>query len=154
MSLIARLEQEYLTAYKAKDTVRVNVLRLLKTALKNFQVQHLRPPTDEDAQTLIIAQCKQRQDAIEQFTAANRPELADKESAEMAVLRSYLPPPLEGEELNAALHAAVASTGATGPQDMGKVMKTLLDAHKGRIDGKRASDAVKALLQELRPTTE
>ena len=86
MSLSARLEQDYIVAYKAKDAVRLGVLRLLKTAMKNFQVQHLRPLDDGDVLDLISKQCKQRQESITQFTAANRPELAEKEQAELDVL--------------------------------------------------------------------
>lgn len=149
MSLIDRLDQDYIAAYKAKDTLRLGVLRLLKTALKNFQVQHLRAPGEDDVLDLIAKQCKQRQDSIEQYTAAARPELAEKEAAEMAILCEYMPPRLEGEELEAAVQQAVASVGATGLREMGKVMQALMAAHKGRIDGKVASDAVKAALQKL-----
>ena len=77
MSLSARLEQDYIIAYKAKDSVRLGVLRLLKTALKNFQVQHLRAPEDGDVFDLIAKQCKQRKESIEQFSAAGRMDLAD-----------------------------------------------------------------------------
>ena len=149
MSLSAKLESDYIVAYKAKDAVRLGVLRLLKTALKNFQVEHMRPPTDDDVLDMIAKQCKQRQDSIEQFTAANRPELADKEAGEMAVLREYMPSPLVGDELAAAIHEAIATAGATGMRDMSKVMQALMAAHKGRIDGKSGSDSVKAALQAL-----
>ena len=87
MSLSARLEQDYITAYKAKDAVRLGVLRLLKTALKNFQVQHLRVPEDGDVFDLIAKQCKQRKESIDQFSAAGRMDLADKERAELEVLQ-------------------------------------------------------------------
>ena len=149
MSLTARLEQEYIAAYKAKDSVRLGVLRLLKTALKNFQVQHLRTPTDDDVLDVIARQCKQRQDSIEQYKAAQRPELADREAAEMAILCEYLPPKLAPAELEAAVETAIAAVQAGGLRDMGKVMQALLAAHKGQVDGKAASDAVKAALQKL-----
>lgn len=149
MSLIETLDQDYIAAYKAKDAVRLSVLRLLKTALKNFQVEHLRPPADGDVMDIISRQCKQRQDSIQQFKAANRPELADKEEAEMRVLLSYMPTPLTADELKAAIAEAVAATGAQGMKDMGKVMQALTGAHKGRFDGKAASEAVKAALQAL-----
>lgn len=149
MSLIERLEQDYITAYKAKDTVRLGVLRLLKTALKNFQVQHLRAPSEDDVLDLIAKQCKQRQDSIAQYTAAARPELAEKEAAEMTVLCEYMPPRLEGEELEAAIREAIISVGATSLKEMGKVMQALMAAHKGQIDGKGASEAVKAAMQKL-----
>lgn len=149
VSLTARLEQEYLAAYKAKDTVRLNVLRLLKTALTNFQVEHMRPPTDDDVLDLIARQCKQRQDSIDQYTSAHRPELAAKEAAEMAVLCQYMPPKLDGPELARAIAKAVADTGASGLRDMGRVMQALMADNKGRVDGKAASEAVRAALQSL-----
>ena len=149
MSLTAKLEQDYLTAYKAKDTVRLNVLRLLKTALKNFQVEHMRQPADGDVLDLIARQCKQRQDSIEQYNAAGRPELADKEAAEMDILCAYMPPRLTENELAEAVNTLVAEVGATSVKDMGKVMQALSAAYKGRFDGKAASDAVKNALQQL-----
>ncbi len=149
MSLGKKIEDDYIVAYKAKDAVRLSVLRLLKTALKNFQVEHRRPPEDGDILDVIAKQCKQRQDSIEQYKAAAREELADKEAAEMAILKEYMPSPLEGGELAAAIAGAIAETGAAGARDMGKVMQKLLSAHKGRIDGKEASSAVKAALEAL-----
>lgn len=149
MDLAARLEQDYITAYKAKDTVRLGVLRLLKTALKNFQVEHLREPTEEDIMNVIARQCKQRQDSVEQYQKAARPELAEKEALELDVLRSYMPVPLEGDELQKAITAALTETGAKGMKDMGRVMQHLNTTHKGRIDGKAASQAVKAALESL-----
>lgn len=146
MSLSEKLEKDYITAYKTKDQVRLGVLRMVKTALKNFQVEHLRAPTDDDVLDVFAKQCKQRQDSIEQFTAASRPELADKEAAEFAILCEYLPPRLEGEALSEAIAEAIRTTQATGIKDMGKVMQALMAAHKGGIDGKAASDAVKAAL--------
>lgn len=149
MDLAARLEQDYITAYKAKDSLRLGVLRLLKTALKNFQVEHLRPPTEDDIQNVIARQCKQRQDSVEQYTKAGRPELADKEARELDVLRGYLPAPLEGEALQKAVTQALEVVAAKGMKDMGRVMQHLNTAHKGRIDGKAASQAVKTALESL-----
>ena len=91
MSLTTRIEQDYIAAYKAKDALRLGVLRLLKTAAKNLQVELMRPVTDEELATVIQKQAKQRQDSIEQFTAANRPDLAEKEAAELSILKDYLP---------------------------------------------------------------
>ncbi len=149
MSLLETIEKDYLVAYKAKNAVTLGVLRLLKTAIKNFQVEHMRAPEDGDVFDVIIKQGKQRQDSIEQFTKAGRPDLAEKEAAELEVLRAYLPTPLEGEELTAAIATAVAASGATGMRDMGKVMQCLMAEHKGRLDGKAASDAVKQALQKI-----
>ena len=149
MSLTARLEEDYIIAYKAKDAVRLGVLRLLKTALKNFQVQHLRAPDDGDVFDLIAKQCKQRKESIEQFSAAGRMDLADKERAELEVLQGYMPEPLEGEALTAAVREAVTESGAAGPKDMGKVMQILTAKYKGRYDGKAASETVKSVLAAL-----
>lgn len=149
MSLASKLEQDYLIAYKAKDNVRVGVLRLLKTALKNFQVEHLHPPTDDDVLDIITRQCKQREDSITQFTDAGRKELADKEAAERDILVAYMPPRLEGEELTAAIAQAIAEVNASSVKDMGRVMQAVMAANKGRVDGKVASEAVKSALQKL-----
>lgn len=149
MSLMTTIEADYLVAYKAKDALTVGVLRMLKTALKNFQVEHRRTPEDADVLDVIARQCKQRQESATQFLAADRPELADKENIELEVLRRYMPEPLEGDALTAAIREAVAATNATGVRDMGKVMQALMAAHKGRIDGKAGSEAVKNILHAL-----
>lgn len=147
MTLSERIEKDYVSAYKAKDAVRLGVLRMLKTAAKNLQVELMRPVTEAELLDVVLKQAKQRQDSIEQFTAASRTDLADKEQAELAVLREYLPTPLEGGELDAAIAAAIAETGAKGPQDMGRVMQAIMNAHKGRVDGKALSATVRARLQ-------
>lgn len=149
MSLFEQIEKDYIQAYKAKDSVRLTVLRLLKTAVKNRLVDLRRPGgtlDDSEMLDLIIKEGKQRQDSIEQYNAANRSDLADKEAAELAVLQSYLPSPLSGEELTAVIDAAIAATGAASPRDMGKVISSIMTEHKGRVDGKALSAAVKVRL--------
>ena len=131
MSLTTRIEQDYIAAYKAKDALRLGVLRLLKTAAKNLQVELMRPVTDEELATVVQKQAKQRQDSIEQFTAANRPDLAE---------------PLSEEELAAAIDAAIAALGVTNMSGMGKVIQSVMGDYKGRVDGKAVSAAVKARL--------
>ncbi len=91
-------------------------------------------------------QGKQRQDSIEQYRAASRPDLAEREAAELAILQEYLPKPLTPEELEAAVEEAVRSTGAASPQDMGRVMSAIMASHKGRVDGKTLSAAVRQRL--------
>ena len=142
MSLFETIEKDYVQAYKAKDAVRLTVLRLLKTAVKNRLVDLCRPGgTLDDAEMLdlIIKEGKQRQDSIEQYTSAGRQDLADKEAAELAVIQSYLPKPLTEEELTALIDA-------TSPREMGKVISAIMATHKGRVDGKALSAAVKARL--------
>ena len=145
MSLTTRIEQDYIAAYKAKDALRLGVLRLLKTAAKNL-VELMRPVTDEELATVVQKQAKQRQDSIEQFTAANRPDLAEKEAAELSILKDYLPEPLSEEELAAAIDAAIAALGVTNMSGMGKVIQSVMGDYKGRVDGKAVSAAVKARL--------
>ena len=146
MSLTTRIEQDYIAAYKAKDALRLGVLRLLKTAAKNLQVELMRPVTDEELASVVQKQAKQRQDSIEQYTSAGRQDLADKEAAELAVIQSYLPKPLTEEELTALIDATIAEVGATSPREMGKVISAIMATHKGRVDGKALSAAVKARL--------
>lgn len=146
MSLAARIEKDFLTAYKAKDELTVSVLRMLKTAVKNRQVELMRPPTDEEVLAVVAKQVKQRQESVEQFTAAGRGEMAAKEAAEQKVLEGYLPTRLTDEELAALVNEVVAATGAAGMKDMGKVMSAAMAKAAGRADGKLLSSMVKARL--------
>lgn len=146
MALQARIETDFVTAYKAKETVRVAVLRMLKTAIKNRQVELLRPLDDGEVLDVIAKQVKQRRESIEQFTSGNRPDLADKEALELEMLTGYLPQALTEAELAAAIDAVVRELGATSLKDMGRVMQAVLEAHKGQVDGKKASELVRARL--------
>lgn len=149
MTLSQRIEKDYVAAYKAKEQLKLDVLRLLKTAAKNMIVEFKRPGgelSDEEMMDVILRQAKQRQDSIEQYRAANRPDLADREAAELVILQAYLPQPLSQEELAAAIEAAVAQTGASSPKEMGAVMNVIMGQHKGRVDGKALSAAVRARL--------
>jgi uncharacterized protein YqeY len=149
MNLSARIEQDYITAYKTKDNLRLSVLRLLKTAAKNLLVELKRPGgalSDAELCAVLVKQAKQRQDSIEQFRAASRHDLADKEETELGILQDYLPKPLSQEELDAAISAAIAETGASSPKDMGRVMQKLTTEHAGRVDGKSLSALVRARL--------
>ena len=149
MSLLSRIEQDYITAYKAKDALRLSVLRLIKAALKNLAVDKRRDATEEEAVDVLLKQAKQRQDSITQFEAGNRQDLADKEKAELELIREYLPTFLEGDALAAVVDAAMEKVGAAGPADMGKVIGAIMAEHKGKVDGKAVSDMVKAKLQDL-----
>ena len=149
MSLFEQIDKDYVQAYKAKETVRIGVLRLLKTAVKNRLVDLRRPGgtlSDEEMLDVIIKEGKQRQDSIVQYTAAGRPDLAEKEAAELAIIQDYLPKALSPEELNQLIEATISEVGATTPRDMGKVISSIMATHKGRVDGKVLSEAVKARL--------
>lgn len=148
MSIAEKIEKDYLEAYKAKDKVRLGTLRLLKTAAKNLQVELMRPLTDADYMDVLLKQAKQRQDSIEQYTAAKRADLAEQEAAELAVLREYLPQPLSADELRDAVENAVTPLLGEGMKAMGKAMQAIMAEYKGRVDGKAVSDAVKARFQK------
>ena len=142
-----RVQSDYLAAYKAKDALRLSVLRLLKAAATNLEVELKRPITDAELLGIILKQAKQRQDSIEQFKAGGRDDLAAKEEAELVILKDYLPQVLEGDELEKAVNEAIQKTGATAARDMGKVMASLMEDYKGRLDGKAVSALVRSKLQ-------
>lgn len=148
-TLSERIEKDYVAAYKAKEQLKLDVLRLLKTAAKNLLVELRRPGgslTEEEMMTVLLRQAKQRQDSVEQYTTANRPDLAAREAAELTVLQEYLPQPLSEAELMDVVDKAIAATGAATPKDMGAVMNHIMADYKGRVDGKVLSATVKAKL--------
>jgi hypothetical protein len=147
MTLSSRIETDYIAAYKAKDSLRLGVLRLLKTAVKNLQVDKMRPLTEDEVLEVVIRQTKQRQDSIEQYTAAGRQDLADTEAAELEILKDYMPAQIGEDELAALVEKTIADLGASGMQDMGKVMNAIMADYKGRVDGKALSGMVRTKLQ-------
>ncbi|MDR1776879.1 MAG: GatB/YqeY domain-containing protein [Desulfovibrio sp.] len=149
MKLAEKIEKDYIAAYKAKDAVRVTVLRLLKTAVKNRLVALCRPGgalSDEELLDVLIKEAKQRQDSIEQYSAAGRTDLADRERAELLVLGDYLPKALSSEEVAESVDAAIKELGACSPKDTGKVISAVMSLHRGRVDGKTLAEIVKARL--------
>jgi uncharacterized protein YqeY len=147
MTLTTKVNDAIATAMKAKDQVRLSSLRMLKAAIMNKEVEKNRSlDATEDIQ-VVQAQVKQRRDAVEQFTAAGRDELAARERAEIAILESYLPAAVPETEIRDAIAEAIRETGAQSPRDMGKVMKAVQGRFAGRpIDGKAVSDLVRAAL--------
>ena len=147
-SLNQRIAADLTAAMKAKDAGRLAALRMLKAAVMNKgMVEKGRELNDAEVLQVVASLVKQRRDSIEQFTAGNRPELAVKEQAEIEVLETLLPPAASADEIAAAVEQAVAETGATGPKEMGKVMKAVMAALGGKsFDGKAVSEAVKSRL--------
>lgn len=147
MSLLTQVTADIAVAMKAHDPARLSALRMLKTALMNKEVEKKRSlDATEDVQ-VVQAQVKQRRDAIEQFTAAGRMELAEKERAEIGVLESYVPAAVPDEDIRAAIADAIRETGAASPKEMGKVMKAVQARFAGRpVDGKSLSDLVRQSL--------
>ena len=147
MSLEQQLSADIAVAMKARDTVKLGTFRMLKTALTNKSIEKGRALDPAEELQVVSMLVKQRRDSIEQFTAGNRPELAVKEQAEIEVLETLLPPAASADEIAAAVEQAVTETGATGPKEMGKVMKAVMAALGGKsFDGKAVSEAVKARL--------
>jgi len=146
MSLSERLEKDFVAAFKAKKTDEVAVLRMLKAAVKNKQVELRRELTDSEILDVVARQVKQRQESIDQFRAAGRVDLAEIEEREQLILRNYLPAALSPAELEEAVAMAIQALGASGMKDMGRVMSAILGEHAGRVDGKEASALVRAKL--------
>ena len=147
MSLEQQLSTDIAAAMKSRDTVRLGTFRMLKTALTNKSIEKGRALEPAEELQVVSMLVKQRRDSIEQFNAGNRPELAVKEQAEIEVLETLLPPSASADEIAAAVEQAVTETGATGPKEMGKVMKAVMAALGGKsFDGKAVSEAVKTRL--------
>jgi uncharacterized protein YqeY len=148
MSLQTDIESAMRAAMKARDAVRVSTLRLAMAAAHNRQIELGHALTDAEVIEVLDRQVKQRRESIELYRKGGRPELADAEEAELAVLREFLPEPLTDAELERLAREAVAATGAQGPADMGRVMGALVPQTKGRADGKAVSELVRRLLSE------
>ncbi|MGK7924643.1 MAG: GatB/YqeY domain-containing protein [Spirulina sp.] len=150
MSLKDRLTDNIKTAMKAKDKIRLETIRSLKKAVLEKEVS-VRPSgretlTEEEELDILAQQAKQRREAIEQYRSAGRDDLADKEAQELAIIEEYLPQQLSEEELSKILDATIAKVGATSPKDMGKVMGMAMKQLKGKADGKKVQEMVKAKL--------
>lgn len=141
-----QIRADLTSAMKARDAERTSNLRMLQAAVKNEQINLGHELTDEEVLSVIRKAVKQRQESVEQYMKGNRPELAAKEAAEMAMLKEYLPPELPDEELEAAVREIVAATGAQSKKDMSKVMKEATARFKGRADGRKIQEIVSRLL--------
>lgn len=147
MSLSEQIVSDLTAAMKAQDAQRTSTLRMVKAAMMNRKIEKGSDLSDDDVQKLLRSLVKQRRDSIEQYEKAGRQELVDKESAEIAVIETYLPQAASAEEIEQAVAAAIAETGATSMKDMGKVMKAAQAALAGKnADGKQISEIVKAKL--------
>lgn len=147
MTLTEQITHDIADAMKSRDAARLSALRMVKAALMNSAVTRGRDLEDSEAQQVLASLIKQRRDSIEQFKAAGRMDLVDKESAEIVVLEQYAPPAVDPAELERTVDAAIAEAGATSPKDLGRVMKAVMAALSGKtIDGKAVSELVKRKL--------
>jgi len=131
---------------KAKDGTRVSVLRLLIAALKNRRIELIRDLTPEQELEIVQREVKRRNESIEMFRQGGRSDLVEKEEAELALLKGFLPAQLSVDELTALAREAIAESGAAGPAQAGMVMKALMPRIKGKADGKQAKEIVEKLL--------
>lgn len=144
-----QLQDELKQSMLARDTDRTSVLRLVLSAVNYFEIQKGGAgyeATEEDVMTVLQKEVKQRRDSIEQFKAADRQELADNEAKELEMLQKFLPEQMSEEEVRKLVEEAIAQTGASSPQDMGKVMGVLMPKTKGKADGSLVSRIVREAL--------
>jgi uncharacterized protein YqeY len=147
MSLKDQIINDMTAAMKAQDAARTSTLRMVKAAIMNREKDGGEAITDEDVLKLLRSQVKQRRDSVEQYQKAGRPELADKEIAEIAVIETYLPQAASEAEIEQAVREAIAETGASSMKDMGAVMKAVMPKLAGKnADGRMVSDTVKQKL--------
>jgi uncharacterized protein len=147
MGMNEKIAADITAAMKAKDAPRLSALRMLKAAVMNKGVEKNRDLDDTEVLQVVASLVKQRKDSVEQFEKAGRTDLVTKESGEIAILQEYLPPAASTEEIEAAVAAAIAETGATSAKDMGKVMKAVMPKLAGKnADGKAVNEAVRRTL--------
>ena len=147
MSLTAQLTTTIAEAMKARDQARLQPLRMLKAALMNREVERRMPLTEAEDLQVVASLVKQRKDSIDQFAKAGRRDLVDKETAELAIVESYLPPAIDAGDLERIVSEVIAETGATSPKDMGKVMKGVMARLSGApVDGKAVNELVRKSL--------
>jgi uncharacterized protein len=146
MSLIVRIQNDITAAMKARDEHRLSTLRMVKTALKNREIEKMSPLDDKESQAVLTTLIKQRKDSVEQFTKGGRQEMADKEAAEIVLIETYLPQAAGESEITAGVKAVIAEMGSPTMKDMGTVMKNAMARFAGagmRVDGKTVSEIVK-----------
>jgi len=150
MSLKDRISDEIKTAMKAKDKLRLETVRGIKKVIiekeSDIRASGREELTEDEELAIVMQLAKQRRDSIKQFTDAGRDELAEKEAKELTILEEYLPAQLSDADIEAAVEAAIAAVGASGPRDMGKVMGPVMQKLKGKADGGKVQEIVKAKL--------
>lgn len=147
MSLSDRLTEDLKLAMKSRDQLRMDVIRMIKTAILNKEMELKRDLDDAEMSRVMTMLVKQRRESIEQFERAQRTELAEKERREIEIIETYLPKPLTQQELEALVVSLIRETGASSIKDMGQIMKAVMARVAGQpIDGKQVSDLVKSKL--------
>ena len=147
MSLAGKIQRDMKSAMKERERARVSALRMLNAALKNGEIEAGRALTEEEEQTILRRQLKQREESAEAFRKAGREEQAASEAAEAALVRQYLPEPLSPQELEGIVDRAIQETGATGMREMGAVMGRAKELSEGRAEGRELAALVRNRLQ-------
>ena len=148
MALSDRMTDDMKSAMRSGDTLRRDVLRYLRSAVRNLEIERQGPADDEAIVGLLWRQARQRRDSIEAYTQGGRQDLAQKEEDELAVIMEYLPTELTDEEIAETAAKVIEEVGASGPRDIGKVMGRIVPQVQGRADMKKVSAAVTRLLME------
>ena len=146
MTLYDDIIKDLTSAMKGRDALRLSVLRGLKTAIKNKQVELRQELNEDQIRGVISSEIKKRKEAIEVFNQGSRPDLADKEEAELKILSGYLPPQLSEEEIKGILANVIEELSASGPKDLGRVMKSAMPKLAGRADGREVNQLARELL--------
>ena len=147
MGLMQKIGEDMTAAMRAKDQARLAPLRMAKAALMNREVEKGRALDEAEAQQVIAALIKQRRDSAEQFRKGGREDLASKEEREIVTLEAYLPPPVDPADIERAVAEAIAETGASGPKDVGRVMKAVMPKLAGKtVDGRSVNELVRRKL--------
>ena len=151
MSLIEQIQKDITAAMKAREEQRLSTLRMVKTALKNREIEKMAPLDDKESQQILSTLIKQRKESVEQFTKGGRQEMADKEAAEIVLIEAYLPKAAGEEEIVAGVKATIAEMGSPTMKEMGAVMKAAMARFAAaglRVDGKLVSETVKKELSK------
>jgi uncharacterized protein YqeY len=146
MTLSEQIQKDIVAAMKARDELRLSTLRMVKSALKNREIDKMAPLDDKESQQILSTLIKQRKESVEQFSKGGRQELADKETAEIAIIEAYMPKAAGDEQIVAGVKAVIAEMGSPTLTDMGTVMKNVMARFSGagiRVDGKKVSETVK-----------
>jgi uncharacterized protein YqeY len=146
MTLVQRVAEDLKSAMKAKDEFRTSSLRMLKTSLKNAQVEKMHELTDEEAQSVVASLVRKGQEAAAEFRKGNREDIALKEEGEIRIYYEYLPQQLSPAEIEKAIREIIGDLAATGVKDVGKVMKAAMQRLAGRVQGKEVNEIARRLL--------
>jgi uncharacterized protein YqeY len=147
MPIIERISDDFKDALKRGDKIKVSILRMIKAAIKNSEIEKKASLNDDEINGILRSFVKRAKDSIEQFEKADRTELVEKEKEELTIIQNYLPKQLEEDEIHNIIADEISESGAAGPENMGKVMKAVMAKLKGQADGKLVNNIVRKMLE-------